>query len=55
MVHFILNGLNRAMPLTMLFNLGHNSRDREIAKAILIQNGWIFSMNPALAMYLKLL
>ena len=30
-------------------------RRRNIANAILIQNSWLFSANPALAMYLKLL
>lgn len=55
MISFILNGFNQNMPLTMLYQLGHNNRDREIAKAILIQNGFLFNLYPALAMYLKLL
>lgn len=55
MIHFVLNGSNHTMPLTMLMNLGHNFNDRQIANAILIQNGWLFGANPALAMYLKLL
>ena len=55
MIHFILNGTNYTMPLTMLMSLGHTERDREIANAALIQNGWLFRINPALAMYLKLL
>ena len=55
MVSFILNGNNQTIPLTMLMNLGHNQKDREIAKTILIQNSWLFRMNPTIAMYLKLL
>jgi len=55
MISFILNGSNVTMPLTMLMSLGHTQKDRDIANAVLIQNGWLFSMNPALAMYLKLL
>jgi len=55
MINFILNGSNKTMPLTMLMSLSHNARDREIANAILIHNGWLFRANPALAMYLKLL
>jgi len=53
MVSFILNGSNHTMPLTMLFNLGHNPRDRQMANAILIHNSWIFRTNPTLAMFLK--
>jgi hypothetical protein len=55
MIRFILDGSNRAMPLTMLMSLGHNNKDREIANAVLINNGWLFRANPVLAMYLKLL
>ena len=55
MIQFIMNGSNHRIPLTLLMSLGHTQRDREIANAILIQNGWLFNMNPALAMYLKLL
>jgi hypothetical protein len=55
MIHFVLNGSNQTMPLTMLMSLGHNQRDRQIANAILVQNGWLFRAQPALAMFLKLL
>ena len=55
MINFVLNGANQRMPLTMLMSLGHNNSDREIANAILIQNGWLFGVYPSLAMYLKLL
>jgi len=55
MIHFILNGNNQKMPLTMLYSLGHNANDRQIASAILISNGWLFRANPGLAMHLKLL
>lgn len=55
MINFVLNGSRQTMPLTMLMSLGHNSKDRNIANAILIQNGWLFRTNPSLAMFLKLL
>ena len=54
MIHYVINGSNYTMPLTMLMNLGHTTMDRKIASAVLIQNPWLFGVNPGLAMYLKM-
>lgn len=53
MIMYVMNGQMMRAPFQFIYTLGHTSRDREIARSIILYNPGLLTSNPMLSMILR--